>query len=183
MPGVDGIKTAKEVIARNKDIIIIFLSSSGDHYSEAYDLFAFNYIRKPFEQEKLYAVLDRAIAKLEKQSGYKIRIQHKSTIQNVDCREILYIESRNRLLFFHLADKSVLQCYGKLDKLILNLPDKLFLRCHQSFVVNPSHIVEMGEGYFRIGEERIDISRKYLKTVKEQYYTYLFSNMSGGQLL
>jgi CheY-like chemotaxis protein len=36
MPGMDGIQTAQKIRAIHKDLKIIFLSSSRDHYPEAY---------------------------------------------------------------------------------------------------------------------------------------------------
>lgn len=181
MPGSDGIKTAQEIRVRRKDIKIIFLSSSKDHYPQAYEVFAFNYIVKPFDQERLYAVLNRALDELRKESGYKIRIQYKGAAHSVDCRDILYIESRDKLLLFHLADENALQCYGKLDEILRELPEQPFIRCHQSFVVNLSHVTETGDNYFRIGQTVIGISRKYGKEAKDRYYACLFSHMGGGQ--
>jgi Response regulator of the LytR/AlgR family len=181
MPGIDGIKTAQEIRARRKDIIIIFLSSSKDFYPQAYEVFAFNYLVKPFDRERLYAVLTRALDELRKESGYKIRIQYKGAAYSMDCRDIRYIESRDKLILFHLVDESVLQCYGKLDEILRELPEQSFFRCHQSFLVNLSHVTEIGDNYFRIGQTMIGISRKYGKEAKDRYYACLFSHMGGGQ--
>lgn len=181
MPGIDGIRTAQEIRARRKDIKIIFFSSSKDHYPQAYEVFAFNYIVKPFDRERLYAVLDRALDESRRESGYKIRIQYKGAAHSVDCRDILYIESQDKLLLFHLVDENVLQCYGRLEKILKELPEQFFLRCHQSFIVNLFHVTEMGGAYFRVGLAMIGISRKYGKEAKDRYYAYLFSRMGGGQ--
>ena len=43
MPGTDGIKTAEKIRSIKKDIIIVFVTSSRDYYSQAYEVFAFNY--------------------------------------------------------------------------------------------------------------------------------------------
>lgn len=177
MPGIDGIQTAQKLRARSGDLKIIFLSSSKEHYPQAYEVFAFNYILKPLERERLYAVLKRAIGELRKENGYEIRIQYKGTTQSVNCNDILYIESRDKRLVFHLADSSAVQCYGKLDDFIKNIPEQLFIRCHQSFLVNTAHISEMGKACFRVGKTMLSVSRKYLKPAKEQYYAYLFSRM------
>lgn len=50
MPGLDGIQTAQKIRTIYKDLKIIFLSSSKDHYPQAYEVFAFNYILKPFDR-------------------------------------------------------------------------------------------------------------------------------------
>lgn len=179
MPEMNGILTAKKIRDKMKDIKIIFLSSSKDHYPEAYELFAFNYMEKPFQKERLYAILDRALGELQKDSAYKISIQYKGAIHIVDYQDILYIESKDKLLLFHLADGNTYKCYGKLDKIISKIPERLFIRCHQSFLVNTSHVTEMKENYLRIGQVMISISRKYGKEVKDKYYSYLFSHMMG----
>lgn len=181
MPGFDGVKTAREIRSQFKDITIIFLSSSKDHYSQAYEVFAFNYILKPFDTERLYTVLARAIERIHKESGQKIHFTYKSTVRTVNCRDIQYLESSNRLLIFHLADGSTPQCYGKLDEIIKNLPEQLFIRCHQSFIVNVSAVTEMSENYFRVRQVVIGISKKYLKPAKDQYYAYLFSHLGTGR--
>jgi len=180
MPGINGIETAQKIRTRHKEVKIIFLSSSKDHYPQAYEVFAFNYIVKPFDRERLYAVLDRALDELRRESDYKIRIEFKGTVHNVDCRDIQYIESQNRVLLFHLADGNVLHCYGKLEEILKGLPEQSFVRCHQSFIINLAYAAEMGENHVRVGQTMISISRKYSKHVKNQYYTSLFSHMGGG---
>lgn len=182
MPEMDGILTAQKIRSKKNDIKIIFLSSSRDHYPQAYEVFAFNYIEKPFLKERLYAILDRALGELRKESGYKISIQYKGAVHHVDCRDILYIESHNKLLLFRFADQNTLQCYGRLEGILNEIPGQLFIRCHQSFVINLSHVTEMKENYLRMGQIMISISRKYGKDVKHKYYAYLFSHMGGEQL-
>jgi DNA-binding LytR/AlgR family response regulator len=181
MPGIDGIMTARELRTRLKDLKIIFLSSSQDHYPQAYEVFAFNYILKPFDRERLYSVLSRALEELGCDNPYKISFSYKSASYSVNLRDILYVESQNKRLLFHLADGSILQTYRRLDDLIEELPKQSFIRCHQSFLVNTSRITEMKENFFRVGQTMIGISRKYLKSAKEQYYAFLFSNMGGGR--
>lgn len=183
MPGIDGIKTAQEIRNKNRELKIIFISSSKDHYPEAYEVFAFNYLVKPFCKERLYAVLDRALDEIRKESRYKICIQHKGAVYNIDCRDILYIESHDRLLLFYLADKRTLQCYGKIAEILKELPEQFFLRCHQSFIINLAQVTEIKENFVYIGQVIIGISRKYGKNVKDQYYAYLFSHMGRGQQL
>lgn len=181
MPGVDGIKTAESVRSIKKDIKIIFVTTSKDHYPQAYEVFAFNYIIKPLDRERLFRILNQAIDEINSAHNQKIRFRYKSTVHNVDCRDILYIESRDKLIHFHMADGNTLRCYSRLDEIEKMLPPKSFIRCHQSFIVNLAFIAEMGESYFRIGKVAINISKKYIKNAKEFYYAYLFSHMGRGQ--
>ncbi len=181
MPELNGIQTAQKIRSLHQDLKIIFLSSSRDHYPQAYEVFAFNYIVKPFDRERLYAVLNRALDELQKENRYNIRIQYKGIAHTVDCRRILYVESRDKRLMLYLTEERILQCYGRLEEILQELPEPYFVRCHQSFVANLLHVTEAGDNYFRIGQAMIGISRKYGKQAKDKYYTCLFSQMGGGQ--
>lgn len=181
MPGMDGLTAAQRIRSVRKDIKMIFISSSQEHYSHAYEVFAFNYLLKPLDRKRLYCVLDRAVDEIRMERSHKIRFSYKSTVYSVDYRDIQYIESQDKLILFHLTNESTLQCYGKLDEFIKELQEQSFIRCHKSFIVNTSYITEMGENHFRVGQVVIRISKKYLKPAKDQYYAYLFSNMGKEQ--
>jgi len=58
MPGLDGIQTAQQIRALRKDLLIIFITTSRDFYPQAYEVFAFNYIVKPFNRSSciLYCI-------------------------------------------------------------------------------------------------------------------------------
>lgn len=177
MPGVSGIFTAQRLRALQPDLKIIFVSSSNEHYPEAYDVFAFNYLLKPLDPLRLGAVLERALGELRREAHQKISLSYKGSAYSVDISRIVYIESRDKLSLFHMADGSLLKTYKKLDQVMAELPEALFIRCHQSFIVNTTHIIEMGESYFRVEQTLLGISRKYMKSAKDHYYAHLFAPM------
>ena len=178
MPRLNGIETASKIRAIMKDVKIIFVSSSNEHYPEAYEVFAFNYIIKPLNKEKLNSVLDQALMNITKERGQQIQFSYKAVNYRVLCREILYLESRDKIILFHMTDRTTLQCYTKLDEILKQLPEESFIRCHQSYVVNIFHVTEMAENHFRIGSAVISISKKYLKASKDKYFEYLFTHMN-----
>jgi len=179
MPGINGIETAGKIRHGMKDTKIIFISSSNDHYPEAYDVFAFNYILKPLNAEKLNRILDQALTETTREHRRHISFSYKSATYRVFCRDILYIESTNKTICFNMIDRTTLQCYSKLDEILQQLPEESFIRCHQSFAVNVFHVTEMVENYFRVGPAVISISKKYLKLSKDKYFKYLFNNMNN----
>lgn len=178
MPGLNGIELAGKIRSNMKDTKIIFISSSNEHYPEAYDVFAFNYILKPLNPGKLNRILDQALADITGERRKQISFSYKSINYRIYCRDILYIESRDKIICFHMINKTILQCYAKLDEILKQLPEESFIRCHQSFAVNIFHVTEMGENYFRIAQTAISISRKNNKAVKDKYFSYLFTHMN-----
>lgn len=181
LPGLNGINTVQRIRTDCKDAKIIFVSSSPDFYPQAYEVFAYNYLLKPFDKIKLFHVLDCALEEIGKKKRHKITFSYKSKVYSLDCRDIAYIESSNKIVLFHLENGDTLQCYSKLDEIEEELIQQYFIRCHKSFIVNASFISEMGENYFYIGQDKINISKRYLKLAKEQYFAYLFSKMSRGR--
>lgn len=177
MSGLNGIETAKKIRSDLRDVKIIFISSSNDYYSEAYDVFAFNYIIKPLNREKLNRILDQALVSIANMRSQEVSFRYKSVNYRIFCSDILYLESRDKIIYFHLKDRTTLQCYAKLDEILKQLPEEYLIRCHQSFVVNISHATEMAEKFFRIGTTVINISKKYRKESKDKYFAYLFNHM------
>lgn len=180
MPGMNGIETAKRIRNCMKDTKIIFSSSSRDHYGEAFDVFAYNYLMKPLALDKFNHVMQQALEDIGMERRQQICFRHKGGTYRVFCRDVLYMESNDKTVIFHLVDRTQRQIHGKLDDLLGQLPSDLFARCHQSFIVNIYHISEMSDNHFRVGQAVVGISRKYLKEAKEKYFNYLFMNMNRG---
>lgn len=180
MPGLNGIETAGEIRTIMKDTKIIFISSSNEHYPEAYDVFAFNYLIKPLNLEKLNRVLNQALMNITNEHRKQISFSYKGTTYRIFCIDILYIESNDKTISFYMADKTTLYCYAKMDEILKQLPEESFIRCHQSFAVNIFHVTEMRGNYFYIHHTMISISKKYLKAAKDKYYSYLFNHIDRG---
>lgn len=181
MPGLSGIETAVKLRTGMKDTKIIFVSSSNEHYPEAFDVFAFNYMIKPLDSSILSRILDQALVGTSGEHRQHISFSYKGTTYRIFCEDILYIESRDKTIFFNMADKTAIPCYAKLDDILKQLPEKSFIRCHQSFAVNIYHVSEMTDKLFRIDPAVISISKKYLKAAKDKYFEYLFTHMKRGQ--
>jgi DNA-binding LytR/AlgR family response regulator len=178
MPLINGIELAGKIRSLMNDVKIIFVSSSKDHYSDAYDVFAFHYLIKPIDSNKLNYVLDHALINIRKERSCQIQFSYKGANYRLLCMDILYVESRDKLILFHTLEGAVLKCYAKLTDIMDQLPRESFVRCHQSYAVNMLHIKEMTDSSLRIDDMNISISRKYRKESKDKYYEYLFTHMN-----
>ncbi|MFA9422063.1 MAG: LytR/AlgR family response regulator transcription factor [Sedimentibacter sp.] len=180
MPRLNGVETAIKIRSFLQHAKIIFISSSNDHYPEAYDVFAFNYVLKPLDRTKLNGILDQAFLGIANERRHQISFSYKSVNYRIFSINIMYIESRNKIIYFHMKDKTLLNCYGKLDEILKQLPEESFIRCHQSYVVNASFVTEMVGDYFFIGSVGIGISKRHRKNSKDKYFDYLFNHISKG---
>lgn len=177
MPGMNGLTTVGNIRNQSKDAKIIFVSSSKDHYPEAYSLFAFNYIVKPIRKEQIDAVLEQACSNIFRERRQQLSFDYKNIHYRIYTRDIQYIESRNKVICFHMTDGSELLCYKKLDEVLSQLPGSIFVRCHQSFAVNFIYVSKFEKNHLCIDSVPISISRKYLADVKEKHVAFLFKHM------
>ena len=66
MGDMDGVEMAKKIRKDNDTIQIIFITGYSDYILEGYEVAALHYLIKPVKEEKLSAVLNRAVDKLTK---------------------------------------------------------------------------------------------------------------------
>lgn len=176
MEGISGMETAKRICTANPNVILIFVSSSDDFYREAYDLYAFNYLIKPLEADKLSEVLQRATNKLEKDTENVIRFSFNNSFYTVRYSQLLYLSSEMHVVNFHLISGENLKSYGKIDDFVTKLPEEVFIRCHQSYIVNLKHVTGMTTDEFILGNEKVPISRKYSAQAREKYRVVMFAD-------
>ncbi len=77
MPGIDGIAAASEIARHNPKVKFVFVTAYGrfEYALEAVRLRAVDYLLKPVEDEKLLAVVGRAIEEIRQQSLFYDQVQ------------------------------------------------------------------------------------------------------------
>lgn len=173
MPKINGIDMARQIHSFSRNSKIIFVSSSSEHYSEAFDVFAFNYILKPINPMRLKEILDQAFVNIKEDRKEQINIFYKGSNYSIFFKEILYIESEDKKVNFYLTNGNLFKCYNKLNEVYKRLPEAYFVRCHQSYIINVIHVTSQSKDCFFIGDNMIKISKRYLKESKEKYLLYL----------
>ncbi len=84
-------------------------------------------------------------------------------VKEIAVSDIVYFESKNRIVLIKAVNGSVIQYYGKLDD--LETQDKFlnFIRPHQSFFVNILHI-----NYIDKNQRSIVLNNKNSSPIREQ---------------
>lgn len=176
MEGISGVETAKRIRIADPNALLIFVSSSSDFYRESYDLYAFNYLIKPLTGDKLTEVLRRVIQHLGKDTNQVIRFSFNNILHTVRFSQILYLTSDKHIVKIHLINGETLKSYGKMDDFVAQLPGEVFLRCHQSYIINLKHVTAMTTDEFILGHVKIPVSRKYSVQAREKYREFMFAD-------
>lgn len=173
----NGIDVARKIREFDKECKIIFVTSSKDHAIDSYDVKALYYILKPIDEEKLSIAIKLAIETLNKENK-QIVIKNKKGTYRIIYKDILYAESKARVVSIHLKSGEVINFYSKLDNFIDSLKDERFLKCHKSFFVNMDYILKIENASIFIGNDiTVPISSTNIAVIKENYFNYLLKEM------
>ena len=147
MDGMTGIELGKQLRADNPVLAIVFVTSSPDMYAAAAPLGMFDYLQKPFEADRLHAVLDRMIAYLPMVSSrmeqtVSIKIPHGEV--QLRLSDIICVLSNNHTTEVYVVNCETIQSnmkYSKIAELLKS--DTRFLECNRGVSVNMEYIVSM----------------------------------------
>ena len=119
--------------------------------------------------EELDAALTRACAEQLRLRRY-FAVKNRDMLFRVDFHDILYFESRQRVVTLH-AVKQKIDFYAKLNDVERRLPPGMFVRCHQSYLVNIAAVRTFDRVCRRLGltnGDEIEVSRSYYAEVGER---------------
>lgn len=173
----NGLDIAKIIREFDKECKIIFITSSKEHAVDSYEVRALYYILKPVNEEKLRSAVKIAIESLNKDDNHAV-IKNKKGNYRIFHKDILYAESKARIINIHLKSGEIISFYSKLMDFFQNLQDKRFLKCHKSFIVNMDYILKVENNIiFMDNNIMIPISRNNASEIKENYFNYLLKEI------
>ncbi len=150
MPGKNGMETARALRKRGMDTILIFVTAIEEYVFQAFDVGAFHYLVKPFEQEKFAEVLRNAIKQKINQKANETEFPKKESPclmittdgkhLTVNLKDIVYAEVFNRKIIIHTMDAEI-EYYGKMKELEQKAGE-LFYRSHRAYLVNLEYITK-----------------------------------------
>jgi two-component system response regulator AlgR len=183
MPGMDGLETARHLMADETPPAIIFTTAYGDHALEAFDAHAVGYLLKPVRVEKLGEVLRSArrstrpqLAPLADKPGAAaprthICVRLRGNLQLIAVKDILYFRAEDKYVTLqHMEGTALIE--DSLVKLEEEFADS-FLRVHRNALVAADRISglkKLADNTFAVSlkgtEETLDISRRHLAVIR-----------------
>lgn len=132
MGKMNGVSLAREIRRKNHELQIVFVTGYMEYIQDGYDVEALNYLLKPITEEKLFAVLNRAVERLKSCEKALLLTISDETIR-LPLYEIKYLEVRRNYVTIHAGeDYEVKKTLSELEKSL----DDSFFRTGRSFIVN-----------------------------------------------
>lgn len=173
LPDLDGLEAARRIRGMDSEAALVFFSSSEEFYREAFEVYALNYFLKPVEQETLDVMVAYASKRLQERQERTLTINYRGHTHVLRYENIEYISSSNHTLLFRLHNGEERRCYDKLDKVDAQLDHDVFVRCHQSHIINLRYVRDRIPNGFRMTNTVIPISRTYTVTAQKALNRYL----------
>ena len=140
MGAINGVELAKTVRAENDAVQMVFITGFPDFIAEGYEVSALHYLMKPVDRDKLFSVLDRAAANLEK-AERRLRVTFERRTDYVPFSKILYLEAQKQYVRI-VTDGEEYRMKASLAETVAQL-DEYFFPCQRSFAVNLRHVVRI----------------------------------------
>jgi len=167
MGKVNGMDLAKVIRDADREVSIIFITSSRVYVFEGYDVDALHYMVKPIDTEALERLIRKAYT--EKFQNNVFVFKSGDLTYRVPIQNIVSLEIKGRKVEINTFDRTLLYP-GKLSDLLSKLPENRFVRCHQAYAVNIRNTRELTrfDAITKNGK-KIPISRAYLKGVQKKF--------------
>ena len=141
---MDGISAARQIRRIDRSALLIYVSGYEQYLKELFEVEPFRFLSKPVDGAKFRKYFRDACARIGETEAY-YRFSFNKEIRKVAVRDVVYFESRNRVVHIFMADGSEERFYGRLNAVEKELSEgrQEFLRIHQSFLVNYGYIEKM----------------------------------------
>lgn len=170
MDGATGVETARRLKSARNGCAVIFVTTSREHGTDAFDVDTFHYLVKPVEKDRLFKVLDKWYAALCDIKTIAFRCGR--TRREVLLRDILYIEVSGRSCTVHTPAQTF-EAAMPLSEIASLLPEGEFVRPIRYCLAALRFIASVGRDSLTLTNgETLPVSRKEQETVKNQLAAY-----------
>lgn len=156
MPGMTGLECAKSIQDTDPHTMIVFATAHDDYMAQAFEVYAFDYMVKPFKVERVLKTLERirqvmrmrygqgeapqqsvtAIRAKSSAASGRIMLRHKEGVNFVNQSDILLVQRENRSTVLYATDGRRFETSEALGDVQERLDPQIFFRCHKSYIIN-----------------------------------------------
>lgn len=153
--GISGMELAKIIADLEPKTKIIFATAHSEYMPDAFEVYAFDYIVKPFHVERVNQTLSRikSLSVPMKQEGIdkivryergldRLLVKGKESMSFVDIQEIILVQRENNSTVIY-TKKDTFTTSASLSDIENKLDPEQFMRSHKSYLINISQIKQI----------------------------------------
>ena len=182
MEGLNGIESANRLRLVDTDTLIVFCSTSREYAFDAFPIHPFDYLVKPFSQERINTVLSEMIRVVsQEEPSIEIRIPRDTV--TVELRSLVAVESHGHSVRISLDNGETRISNMKFSDLEETLGmDPRFLSCNRGVLINMDHISSLDNDIFKMKNGAIYPLRVRERAKIVSHYTkYMLSRVGGNK--
>lgn len=161
MPEKTGVECAKVIQDKDPRCILIFVTAHEKYMGDAFQVYAFDYLLKPFPVDRAMQTLKLAAVRIgdmearnvqpvqtvpmvkpvQKAFGNRrLMIRGREGLSFVDMEDILLIQREDRQTVLHARDGRKYVTSDSLSEIEEKLAPEVFFRSHKSYIINLNHV-------------------------------------------
>ncbi len=150
LAGESGLECAKAMTELDPKVKIVFATAHSEYMANAFEIYAFDYLVKPFDLERITKTLERIKSLSDAQSeeksedplNEKLIIKGKEEINLIDIKDIIMIERCDGVTRI-VTPEEVYLSSQPLSSLEEKLDGARFMRCHKSYIIRTDAIKKL----------------------------------------
>lgn len=176
MPGLNGILTGQKLLERNKNTILIMVTSYDRYLDDAFRINAFRYISKPIDADRLIHIFTDAIATYNTILGQQIVVSSSKSTCKYNSSDIVMLEMDGRKVTLHTTNECIVTDKSLKEWAEL-LPESSFFACNRGFIVNLSHIKKITSDKIIMDKDGLEayLTKRKHAEIKKRWLLYIES--------
>ena len=167
----DGIHLAQQILQRNSDCRIIFVSGFVHVVSDVYAVPHFCFVLKDQLEEKLPPYLQQAAEMCAQDGSMILSVKTGKQIATIPLSCISYLERRGHYTYITQQDGVVQKTTEKLASLQNRMGPMNFVRCHISYIVNLRYVRSIENRTILLENgAQIPVSLPHEQQVRDQFF-------------
>lgn len=174
MEGRDGISTAREIRAVDKNVIIIFITNMAQMAIRGYEVQALDFVVKPVNYYSFAMKMANAFQIINNRKSRNIVLTTPGGLQRVSTDDLYYVEVVKHYLYYHTTEGTFKQ-KASLKELEDRLDGLSFKRCNNCYLVNLKYVNCVNKEDLQVGGDWLKISRP-----RKKEFLQALANYMGG---
>lgn len=177
MEGTNGIETARILRRADPDLLLVFVTSSPEYVWDAFPVHPFDYLLKPYREEKLFQLADelrRVLFRAEPELEVRIARQQ----VHLPLRKIQYAMAQNHYVRIVSDDGEcrAVSTFSQVEQLLR--AQENFIVCNRGVILNMDKVLRLDSDCFEMLDGTcLPVRQKDKNTLFAQFTQYQFRHM------